>query len=400
MFDKKISYKRHAGLLLLLISGLVAYNTFMPFRFYGTLSKILFQIGQIEWTPFRRNGHWVSWTDIIGNVILFIPVGCAALLYGMSRQMDKKSALRFAVFYSVGLSFMIETVQIVLRYRVTSVHDVLTNSLGGFAGATAVLSLHRERARIVLRRLTESLFREHTFVVAICLMLIQIGHMVVNSDPHALTGVLPLAFLTGYFLQTSALRVNPRIWIYILATVHLIISLITNIERISFVWSYEMLWALLFGWGIFWQRKRNAYSLIRLWILIYLIGFYAYPFRFQVKFPSDMVDGLKHFTPFYFYYKSTGFMNLWDMFHMGFVGMLTAGLFISDDKKNAALRAMMLIVLMETSQWFIQGRLFDITDIFIAWGGIVLMMLVQPYIQAVKPASKNNNAEKAPAVSA
>ena len=116
----------------------IAYNTLIPFRPYTSIHKIIRELHNIEFAPFFRDGRFVGLTDILGNILLFLPVGFFARIVFD----DYVKSTRRSVLLGFTLSFCIEFSQIFLHYRIASIHDLITNTLGAWGGAvTATMFL-------------------------------------------------------------------------------------------------------------------------------------------------------------------------------------------------------------------------------------------------------------------
>lgn len=103
--------------------------------------------------PFRSIVRDVStggrglWLNIVGNVVVFAPIGLA--VHGLR---GARASIWQAVLAAAALSTLIEIVQFQSGRRYSDVDDVVLNSLGGAAGyaaAVAVGRLHlRRRPRV------------------------------------------------------------------------------------------------------------------------------------------------------------------------------------------------------------------------------------------------------------
>ncbi|APW62368.1 hypothetical protein BSF38_03907 [Paludisphaera borealis] len=109
--------------------------------------------------PFRSiirdvpSGGRGLWLNIIGNVVVFTPIGLAVRAFRGPRSLIP------AAFASAALSALIEIVQFQSGRRYSDVDDVILNTLGGvlgYAAAVAIVSLHNSWRRLVTRRPTGS----------------------------------------------------------------------------------------------------------------------------------------------------------------------------------------------------------------------------------------------------
>lgn len=101
---------------------------FVPLREHGAAWSCLLRgcSGAVE------SARFLAW-DVIGNVVVFVPVGyaAAAAFPGWSRPR------RFLVATALGflLSLFIETIQFGIATRATDVDDIIFNTLGAALGA-------------------------------------------------------------------------------------------------------------------------------------------------------------------------------------------------------------------------------------------------------------------------
>ena len=81
-----------------------------------------------SFNPFSR----LNRRDALANTLLYVPVGLLAVLLWRRRE----RGVLWATALAFGVSFSIEFAQWVLPIdRAASIHDVIFNTLGGFAGA-------------------------------------------------------------------------------------------------------------------------------------------------------------------------------------------------------------------------------------------------------------------------
>ncbi len=85
-------------------------------------------------------------TDVVGNVLLFLPVGLTVA--GALGRRSPALRLVAAVLFGAVLSAGIETLQLVIPGRATDVDDVIFNALGALLGAVAMVLAARRRRRV------------------------------------------------------------------------------------------------------------------------------------------------------------------------------------------------------------------------------------------------------------
>lgn len=130
---KALLFSKHwAGNLVLATAGLVLIATLAPFNF--TPNDLSFQA--IVHSFFS---HPSSLNDLVENIILFLPFGFG--LAGLIRQkgFNGLGTVLIGAVVSSALSLTVETLQVFLPSRSSSVIDICTNTTGGFLGAIAFL---------------------------------------------------------------------------------------------------------------------------------------------------------------------------------------------------------------------------------------------------------------------
>jgi glycopeptide antibiotics resistance protein len=134
-----------ASLVLFIIYSLfILYSTTIPYDFSTDTRALRHNFETIRWSPLvRPDGSRESIPDVVSNILLFIPFGLLIGLVVLPRQKAKsrRNTILLAIIGSVILSGLVETIQIVSISRVTSVTDLLTNTIGGLSGALLALLL-------------------------------------------------------------------------------------------------------------------------------------------------------------------------------------------------------------------------------------------------------------------
>lgn len=89
---------------------------------------VLFQEIRRFWRYRKQLGLFAMFTNLFGNVIIFMP-------FGFFMPMASKRRNFFAAtFYSFGLSLGVETFQLISKVGSFDVDDLLLNTIGGMAG--------------------------------------------------------------------------------------------------------------------------------------------------------------------------------------------------------------------------------------------------------------------------
>ncbi len=139
----------------------ILYTTLVPFRFAKDPQYILKKLSRIEWRLYLFHQGFYSGSDILVNVMLFIPLG---FFLAVSRQLRSLRPLRSPDFIRIffqGLvvSTAVESLQIFTYNRHPSVSDVFNNTVGTCLGAIGFYLLAPTllpRIRRMLRQWFES----------------------------------------------------------------------------------------------------------------------------------------------------------------------------------------------------------------------------------------------------
>lgn len=91
--------------------------------------------------------HPSDLSDLVGNVLLFMPLGFGIALRAQSQGMKLRTGLAVATILSPLLSFGVELSQVFLPSRSPSWIDISTNTTGGFCGALSYILLTTISAR-------------------------------------------------------------------------------------------------------------------------------------------------------------------------------------------------------------------------------------------------------------
>jgi len=124
----------------------IVYGTLIPFDFCFNENSIASRVADIQWVPFTANeGHRSSLSDVIQNVMLFIPWGMLGFF-----AYAKRSWADVLKIVSMGmlLSSTVELLQLLTVDRISSVTDIITNTTGSFIGAAIALKTHGSVLRL------------------------------------------------------------------------------------------------------------------------------------------------------------------------------------------------------------------------------------------------------------
>ena len=107
---------------------------------------VLFKEIKRFWQYRHQLGFFAMFTNLFGNVIIFIP-------FGFFLPMASKYRICFAtLFWSFGLSLCVETFQLLTKVGSFDVDDILLNTIGGVAGHIIFVICVAIRRRHVRKR--------------------------------------------------------------------------------------------------------------------------------------------------------------------------------------------------------------------------------------------------------
>ena len=116
-----------ATVIVWLSLGLILVATLTPFNFTPAIWP---EHGLIR----MFFSHPSDIFDIIGNVLMFMPYGLGIAAGVSQHRSGLLLAIVVALVASTTLSLTVETLQLILPSRTSSVIDIFTNSMGGLLG--------------------------------------------------------------------------------------------------------------------------------------------------------------------------------------------------------------------------------------------------------------------------
>ena len=154
--------------LWIFFSSFVVYGTLIPFNWVASITMVSTNISDIVWVPFiDSDGSRASIPDILQNVLLFIPFGFCGfiVLRPGNRNQLTPIILRLCLvtILGLGLSATVEILQLLVKDRVTSVTDLLTNSSGAAIGALLAHTYFETLQRVLRSPKINGVSRSPTF---------------------------------------------------------------------------------------------------------------------------------------------------------------------------------------------------------------------------------------------
>ena len=102
---------------------------------------------------FENASVWYgAWTDLIGNIALFMPLGAAIYVAGRDRARIRWG-LGGAMLIGLVVSLCIESAQYIFALGFSDVDDLLYNTVGSVLGAVLMARMGRDEQVKILRRL-------------------------------------------------------------------------------------------------------------------------------------------------------------------------------------------------------------------------------------------------------
>jgi VanZ family protein len=407
---------------------LILYNTLIPFRLYIKPSKIIRNFGLIEWTPFFHNGSLIPLTDIVGNIVLFLPIGffAAAVFYFNSRS---KQVLKKTILFGLAFSFFIEFSQVFFKYRVSSVHDLITNSIGAAIGGWVAIHFIKNYFDELLKKFN-SLLLHKPYVFILLLFLIfkfidfifpeTIIFQVQNSaQAWQLTELIPFVnvsffqfgreflFYTVFGLLLSDVKKmgNRSVFVQVFVILSLILIFVQAVHILFYAipGNINYFLAALAGFYVGLNRGgfgkqlfflKNNLTAVYFFIACYILFDGLVPFNFSSASFSDVT--IKSFVPFYHYFKETSFLNIKDLMY-SFVfsfplGWAICSYFPKTFKAGMRIFFSALIIFLfsfaiEVAQVFLPTRVPDITDVLVMVSGAITgawLFLYYLYLQKLE----------------
>ena len=117
--------------------GFILYGSFIPFRFTTSPEVVRAKLAEVRLLPFEQGRKAFSTSDVVGNVLLFVPFGflAAGAAPGVRGGLRRLSAIALPVGAGALLATGIEIGQLFAPGRTASGVDVLANMLGALVGS-------------------------------------------------------------------------------------------------------------------------------------------------------------------------------------------------------------------------------------------------------------------------
>jgi glycopeptide antibiotics resistance protein len=128
-----------SNVLLVLWTVFIVYGTLIPFVFTTDLGEVVAKVHQLG----KTLGRPLSRSDVVSNVLLFVPWGSLFFLRQARRGSGFWAALLSSTLGGMALSGLVETGQLFAPSRTSSLVDLVTNTAGSALGALVGWAIYR-----------------------------------------------------------------------------------------------------------------------------------------------------------------------------------------------------------------------------------------------------------------
>jgi glycopeptide antibiotics resistance protein len=150
----------------------ILYSGMIPFDFYIHPRRVMRVIWRITTHPLWGS-RWISTSEIVRNILLFMPLGFFFYVYFDSIK-KRKFLLVKTLLFGILMSLGIEIAQLFFRGRVTSTFDFIFNSTGTIIGGTAALFYVRVYQKPIRRSLHGLLKNEPVTIIILLMIVFQV----------------------------------------------------------------------------------------------------------------------------------------------------------------------------------------------------------------------------------
>jgi len=186
-------FRKHwLNLFVFLYIFFVFYSTIVPFNFITGWDIFFHHLTRIDWIPLKGQHRLLARSDVIANIVFFMPLGVLLALRKILRYYQNFSVTDWIQIFLTGftVSFVVEFLQLLTFDRHTSVTDLLTNTLGNVLGAFLMLIIYL-RFHTQIKSMLYYLFagKPEMSIAAIFLIFICISYSIPFTFQPALISV-------------------------------------------------------------------------------------------------------------------------------------------------------------------------------------------------------------------
>ncbi|MCD6459045.1 VanZ family protein [bacterium] len=404
-----MSQKTYIKLCLIYILFII-YATSIPFTFINSLTDFINKLSAVRWIPYIIGGRRESLTDIFSNIILFIPLGfCTASL------LKKSGKIIFPLIISCLAGFIVsstvEMLQLFTTERVSSITDILNNTLGAFCGSSAAI-LYHNKIYVFIKPYIQKFFQRplieiYTVLTGVGILFFAVLPFDISLDIDDIKRGIKF-FLANFtifpawkYMQSS---INNFFFFFIFSflgvysifnrglswfTIRLfflfniffavsiefmqlmIVSRGSTISNIFFAMLGSCLAIIL---SVYFYDKKTMLKTANKSFIITYCAYIFFNYMFPFKLTGNITDNISviSFVPFAMYFARTNLFSFADFFGQTFMFVPLGILAIMNQNRSAKKSFMVGFssgMILEVIQAIIQSRYCDITDALMAGVG-------------------------------
>jgi glycopeptide antibiotics resistance protein len=381
----------------------VIYGTLIPFHVVDSLPALLRNVEAVRWLPFwdLHRGRIASIPDMVQNVLLFLPIGILGA-HCLGRRLGPTLATGFS------LSLLVEILQLLTPNRVSSVNDLVFNTLGTAAGFFLYLRLAPLWPRLVHHPVLREVARVPGALPLLLLMLyswvyalepfnfaldvgvvwwnvraifrqllhprLVLGDELILASQFALIG-----FLAAGLLQKLGVRAAyalslflAALWAAVTEMSQLIVaSRVASLLTLWFSWLGAAIGVAGRGWYVFSPRPGRLFVLYALFLLAAHAVDTLSPFTLRESYLRPALLPFRHYQSAYFVSALSNVLHALLVFMP--LGFLASRMRLGRTRGLLFWTVLFLaLVAIELGQGFIAGRYPDVTDFFLPFAGAVI----------------------------
>lgn len=361
---------------------------------------------------FNSDGSRVSFSDVIQNVMLFIPLGLLGGVWAKQKNFSAISGFVIITVYGAFLSASVEIIQLYSISRTTSLNDLLTNTTGtliGLLGSTISIKVieNVRKIRVISDLVGVTAF--YSFLMLSIVIAIEVLQpfdfaidpsmtfakiksllanpltvsMSIRDDVWVVTLYLTFGFLGAKIVESPLSQlVKKSIVMFSLFYPCLleITQFIISSRSPQFVDIGIAITGILCGMIFFKAVSSKSTSGFRVLIPLYIVSLICklwYPFKINAYYTP------MNFVPFSAEYANTTMTSLGNSFETlvlySFGGYLTASLLNVSKIHSVLLMTVVTLILtsiLEYTQGWIIGRYPDISDVITSTSALLLGWLL------------------------
>lgn len=389
---------------LIIFSLFIVYGTTIPFNFGGE-ANFYKRLQEICWIPFvAREGGRTSFSDVIQNIMLFMPIGFLGWL-SLIKYRNKILNFFLVLSFGIALSFSVECLQLITVDRTTSVTDLITNSFGTVVGVIFCSVIIRLWLKIYNHQFFIKIVQLPFFVPLILLSFVIVAELLqpfdfaldlsafyhkiksIIANPIDFSGItrdgpfVILLFSTfSYLIFRSIDQIGVKISLLIpMVTLLLFNVFIESVQLVIRSRSPEVADILtgmagtFLGLVFYHSGKKDIFKPGILLVVAFFVSFFCktyYPFQISDTYQSF------NWVPFLSEYSNTTMISLGNVMET-FILFSFGGYIIDTLYKGISVKpyfsvlVLLLMFIVEVSQGWISGRFPDVSDILVGFAALL-----------------------------